>query len=467
MSVLYDDFVYETTTTAGTGTLDLDGAVAGFRSFVAAAGNGARVTVSIEDGTDFEVFVGTLTDASPDTLSRDIVLSSSNSNDKVSWGVGTRDVRLVRPAESAMTPEHISGLVITNGTDADHDIDIAVGKVRDDDDEIDIVLASALTKQIDAAWVAGSAAGGMFTGAVANDTLYYIHLIREDEGGAIDAGFDTSETAANIPAGYTAFRLIGKALTNGSANIIAGVQSESTTGKPLLLTSVKSGAYSAVDGELVRVDASGGNIAITLPAPIEGVRVGLLSTVAQVANTITAGAADGETINGNHDDILYIKDDFLVLIADGTDWQTTEDGLQAHSCVLKRSAAQSISNATLTKIAFDGEDFDKGEIGDFTTNDRIDIRRGGVYDVSIIMFYTGIGSGTLGQTYLYINGVEARDMFSWSAGSSGGADARTSMIELDAGDYLELQIFHNAGSAQNTQTGDEWLPRLGATEARR
>ena len=50
----------------------------------------------------FEVGLGTVTDASPDTLSRDTVISSSNSDSKVDFGSGTKDVFCTFPASKTM-----------------------------------------------------------------------------------------------------------------------------------------------------------------------------------------------------------------------------------------------------------------------------------------------------------------------------------------------------------------------------
>lgn len=114
---------------------------------------------------------------------------------------------------------YIAGLTTSVGTDTDHDIDIAVGSARSTGDTADLKLTSGLTKQIDASWAAGTNQGGMFTGSVASLTTYHLFLIRKDSDGSIDAGFDTSASAANIPSGYTAYRRIASVLTNGSANI--------------------------------------------------------------------------------------------------------------------------------------------------------------------------------------------------------------------------------------------------------
>ena len=62
------DRVAETTTTTGTGTYDLAGAKAGFDSFVARVTSGNTVEYCCTDGTDFEIGIGTYTDAATDTI---------------------------------------------------------------------------------------------------------------------------------------------------------------------------------------------------------------------------------------------------------------------------------------------------------------------------------------------------------------------------------------------------------------
>lgn len=117
------------------------------------------------------------------------------------------------------------GLVISNNvSDANNDIDIATGKCRDSSDTYNMVLGLVMTKRLDAGWVSGTNQGGLFSGAKASGTWYHTFLIRKDADASIDAGFDTSVTAANIPAGYTAYRRIGSIKTDNSGNILAFVQ---------------------------------------------------------------------------------------------------------------------------------------------------------------------------------------------------------------------------------------------------
>lgn len=117
---------------------------------------------------------------------------------------------------------HIAGLKLSvNGTDSDHDIDISAGNCANYDGASDslITLSAALTKQIDATFAEGDDAGGMFTGSVTTETVYYVVVISKDADGTIDAGFDTSSTGSNAPSGWTVERVIGSVITDTSSNI--------------------------------------------------------------------------------------------------------------------------------------------------------------------------------------------------------------------------------------------------------
>jgi len=119
----------------------------------------------------------------------------------------------------------IDGLVLSNSaSDTEHDIDISAGMCRDGADGANILLSTAITKRIDAAWAVGTGNGGMDTGAVAADTWYYLWAIRRSDTGVVDALFSTSSTAPTMPSGYDQKRRIGAVLTNGSSNIIAFFQ---------------------------------------------------------------------------------------------------------------------------------------------------------------------------------------------------------------------------------------------------
>ena len=116
MAFVLADRVQETSTTTGTGTITLAGAVSGFQSF-AAIGNGNTTYYTIADttGTYWEVGIGTYT-SSGTTLSRNTVLSSSNSGSLVNFPAGTKNVFVTLPAEAALTnsPNLDGGVPSTN-----------------------------------------------------------------------------------------------------------------------------------------------------------------------------------------------------------------------------------------------------------------------------------------------------------------------------------------------------------------
>mgnify|MGYP003636411629 CR=1 FL=1 len=104
MALVLNDRVKETSTTTGLGTLNLLGSVGGFDGFVAGIGTTNTTYYCIVNTTnsEWEVGVGTVIDATPDTLSRDSVISSSNSDSPVSFTAGTKDVFCTFPASKTM-----------------------------------------------------------------------------------------------------------------------------------------------------------------------------------------------------------------------------------------------------------------------------------------------------------------------------------------------------------------------------
>jgi len=107
------DYAVETSQTQGTDPYNLDGAVAGFKSLVAAAteelgGPGPWVIHYFAQQKDAEgviideeSVIGTLTDGSPDTLTRDTIVASTKTGAAINWGPGTRTI-FVGPSSAAL-----------------------------------------------------------------------------------------------------------------------------------------------------------------------------------------------------------------------------------------------------------------------------------------------------------------------------------------------------------------------------
>ena len=104
MALVLNDRVKETSTTTGTGTLNLAGASVGFVTFVAGIGNSNTTyyAINAQGTSNWEVGIGTVTDATPDTLARDTVLSNSlGTTAKINFS-GTLDVFCTMPASKSV-----------------------------------------------------------------------------------------------------------------------------------------------------------------------------------------------------------------------------------------------------------------------------------------------------------------------------------------------------------------------------
>ena len=120
MALVVNDRVKETSTTTGTGTFSLAGAESGFESFVAGIGNSNTTYYAIvNENGEFEVGLGTVTDASPDTLSRDTIISSSNSDSAVNFSAGTKDVFVTLPASKTILLNDSDTVDINGNLDVD------------------------------------------------------------------------------------------------------------------------------------------------------------------------------------------------------------------------------------------------------------------------------------------------------------------------------------------------------------
>ena len=122
------DRVKETSTTTGTGTLNLLGAATGFQSFsVIGDSNTTFYTIQLANTNEWEVGVGTYT-LSGTTLSRDTILESSNGGSAVNFSAGSKDVFVTYPAEKAIYLGNLpTKMIVTKRDTTTVDIALANG----------------------------------------------------------------------------------------------------------------------------------------------------------------------------------------------------------------------------------------------------------------------------------------------------------------------------------------------------
>ena len=190
MALTLKDRVKETTTTTGTGTITLAGASTGFQSF-AAVGDGNTTYYTITNGTDWEVGIGTYT-ASGTTLSRDTILSSSNSGSAVDWGAGSKDVFVTYPAEKSVYAGG-PGLFFTSVSEIGTNTNASVGTLY--------VLTASLTLTLPATPTVGTLVGvvnlsGTTTAVIGRNSEKIMNIAEDLTVDVVDASFTLTYSGA-------------------------------------------------------------------------------------------------------------------------------------------------------------------------------------------------------------------------------------------------------------------------------
>lgn len=121
---------------------------------------------------------------------------------------------------SAQIPGFLSGLTLSTAGSSST-MSVAAGAANDAANAALMILSSAISKTT-ATWAAGTGNGGLDSGvsggAIATSTWYHFYIIENPSTGDVDIIFSTNATAPiTLPSGYTLYRRIGSAKTNGSS----------------------------------------------------------------------------------------------------------------------------------------------------------------------------------------------------------------------------------------------------------
>jgi len=218
MALLVHDRVKETSTTTGTGTLDLAGAVSGFESFVAAIGNSNTTYYAITASNgDFEVGLGTITDATPDTLARTTVITSSNSNNAVNFGAGTKEVFCTLPATKSTILDASGNIVANNGSNltALNATQLTSGTVPDA--RFPATLPAANGSALTNLNATNLASGSVASARLADDSVTLAKMAPGTDGNIIS--YDTSGNPVAVATGSS-----GQVLTSAGAGAVPSFQ---------------------------------------------------------------------------------------------------------------------------------------------------------------------------------------------------------------------------------------------------
>ena len=126
-------------------------------------------------------------------------------------------------------------------------------------------------------------------------------------------------------------------------------------------------------------------------------------------------------------------------------------------CRAYQATAQSIPDSTYTALAFDAENYDVKEMHDNTTNNtRITIPAdgSGTYLITANVFFAANATGvrnvriTLNGTTVLASGIAVS-----TGGTTGTSVNATTIEQLSAGDYIEVEAYQDSGAALDTVTG--------------
>ena len=147
-----------------------------------------------------------------------------------------------------------------------------------------------------------------------------------------------------------------------------------------------------------------------------------------VPNTLTNGLlADADEVMENFD---FLDDDRFSIAK------------------MSLSSAQSIPNATFTKVTLDTVDFSR-HITTSTTNNRITVLKDGLYTVTgYVTHYTNTGGNARGMQF-YKNGSLLLSYWAGKDGAGRASFSETNYFEFSTNDYIELYVYQDSGGSNN------------------
>ena len=231
MAFAIADRVQETTTTQGTGTVVLAGAVTGYQSFAGIGNtNTTYYTIADQAGANWEVGIGTYYSANV-SLARTTVLASSNANAAVNFGVGTKAVFVTYPAEKAIYADSSNITTITNLVSSN--VLITGGTISGANFT---GLGTMSTQNANAIAVTGGTLNNVVIGGTTANTATFTNV-------TANYHIATANIAASAAVGAYSFGTLGYSDTN----IIASYSANANSYAQIIAQNTNNGSATSVD----------------------------------------------------------------------------------------------------------------------------------------------------------------------------------------------------------------------------
>jgi len=296
MAFVIGDRIQETTTTNGTGTVVLAGAVTGYQSFAVIGNtNTTYYTIADQNGANWEVGIGTYYSGNS-SLARTTILSSSNANAAVVFTSGIKSVFITYPAEKAIYSDSNNVTTITNFASAN--VLITGGTISGANFT---GLGTMSTQNANAVTITG----GTINSTTQNASIYNNVTINS---GSVNATITGTLNASNINSGTVGVAYGG----TGVANLTAGyVVTGNNTSSVVLIAPGTSGNVLTSNGTAWYSNASSGGGGST--------GIGNSSILALNVN-ITANATVNAGVNGFSVGPVNTANGVVVTISSGQRW---------------------------------------------------------------------------------------------------------------------------------------------------
>lgn len=234
---------------------------------------------------------------------------------------------------------------------------------------------------------------------------------------------------------------------------------------------VNSNTTLTANNILVYVDASGGNITLTLPLASTVTKQPLkIKKIDNSLNTVTINTVGSDKIEQKNSPLLspigtsyllYAPDQLVGIFPSNSTTYRVVDEINNDSlfqCILAKSTAQSITNGVFVPVTFGvgTELLDPMGMHSTSSNtERVNILKKGIYEVNALFRYADSNTGSATRAILiYKNGTTSDgDMQSFfhNDGSNVGRGSPSINYKaaFDVGDYIEIRAYQESAGALN------------------